>query len=105
MKMVTVGKNDAGQRVDKFLTKTFPNLPQSMLYKSIRKKDIKIDGKRCAIDTRLQEGNVLSLYLKDEFLQQQPEQFDFLKAPVKLRLVYEDENLLLVDKQIGRAHV
>ena len=101
MKMVTVGKNDAGQRLDKFLTKTFPNLPQSMLYKSIRKKDIKIDGKRCAIDTRLQEGNVLSLYLKDEFLQQQPEQFDFLKAPVKLRLVYEDENLLLVDKQPG----
>ena len=51
---VTIQKNDAGQRVDKFLTKNYPNLPQSMLYKSIRKKDIKVNGKRCEISTRLQ---------------------------------------------------
>lgn len=101
MKTVTIGKNDAGQRVDKFLSKTYPNLPQSMLYKSIRRKDIKLGGKRCAIDTRLAEGDVLTLYVKDTFLQQAPEQFDFLKAPAKLQIVYEDDNLLLVDKQPG----
>ena len=54
MKTITIGTNDAGQRLDKFLIKTFPNLPKSMLYKSIRKKDIKCNGKRCEISTHLQ---------------------------------------------------
>ena len=101
MKTVTIEKNDAGQRLDKFLTKAYPNLPQSMMYKSIRKKDIKLGGKRCAINTHLQEGDVLTLYLKDEFLQCEPEQFDFLKAPAKLNILYEDQNLLLLDKKPG----
>ena len=54
MKTIVIQPNDANQRLDKFLTKSFPNLPQSMLYKSIRKKDIKCNGKRCEISTRLQ---------------------------------------------------
>lgn len=102
MKTITIQKNDAGQRLDKFLTKTYPNLPQSMLYKAVRKKDIKINGKRCnQFSARLQEGDVLSLYLKDDFLQQEPESFDFLKAPTKLNILYEDSNLLLLDKKPG----
>ena len=101
MKTVTVGPNDAGQRLDKFLTKSFPNLPQSMMYKSIRKKDIKRNGKRCEISTRLTERDVLTLYLKDEFFQTEPEHYDFLKAPNKLTIVYEDENLLILDKKPG----
>ncbi|HBN81199.1 MAG TPA: RluA family pseudouridine synthase, partial [Ruminococcaceae bacterium] len=101
MKSVTIGANDAGQRLDKFLTKTYRNLPQSMLYKSIRKKDIKLNGKRCEISARLCEGDVLTMYLKDEFFQTEPKEYDFLKAPVKLNLLYEDENLLIVDKKPG----
>ena len=60
---VTIQKNDAGQRVDKFLTKNYPNLPQSMLYKSIRKKDIKVNCKRCEISTRLQEGDLSLIHI------------------------------------------
>ena len=101
MKEITIGANDAGQRLDKFLTKAYPNLPQSMLYKSIRKKDIKLNGKRCEISTRLQEGDRLTMYLKDEFFQTVPKEYDFLKAPTRLSIVYEDENLLLLDKQPG----
>ena len=63
MKQVTIMPNDANQRVDKFLTKSYPNLPQSMLYKAIRKKDIKLNGKRCEISTRLQEGDRLTGYV------------------------------------------
>lgn len=100
-KQLIIGKNDAGQRLDKFLTKTYPNLPQSMLYKSIRKKDIKVNGKRCEIATRLQEGDELSLFLKEEFFQTVEKAYDFLKAPLKLTILYEDENLLLVDKKPG----
>lgn len=98
---VTIGKNDGGQRLDKFLTKSYPNLPQSMLYKAIRKKDIKINGKRCENSTRLQEGDVVSLFLKEEFFQKEERPEDFLKAPKKLSIVYEDENLLLLDKKPG----
>lgn len=101
MKNITVGANDAGQRLDKFLTKAYPNLPQSMMYKSIRKKDIKCNGKRCEISTRLQEGDVLSMYLKDEFFQIQPKEYDFLKAPLKLNILYEDDNIMILDKKPG----
>ena len=101
MKQVIIAQNDANQRVDKFLTKTYPNLPQSMLYKAIRKKDIKVNGKRCEISTRLQEGDVLTMYLKDEFFAQAPKEYDFLKAPLKLNIIYEDENIMILDKKPG----
>ena len=101
MKTVIVGKNDAGQRVDKFLTKTFPLLPVSMMYKYLRKKDIKLGGKRCDISTRLQEGDVLTLYVKDEFLEQPAPVYDFMNAGKQLDIVYEDEHLLLLNKKAG----
>ncbi len=101
LRQVTIQKNDAGQRVDKFLTKAYPNLPQAMLYKCIRKKDIKVNGKRCEISTRLQEGDVVSLYLKEEFFQKEEREEDFLKAPNKLNLLYEDENVMILDKKPG----
>ena len=101
MKTVVIAENDANQRLDKFLTKSYPNLPQSMLYKSIRKKDIKLNGKRCEISTRLQPGDVLNLYLKDEFFQKDEREHDFIKAPNKLNILYEDGNLMLLDKKPG----
>lgn len=98
---VTIGKNDGGQRLDKFLTKTYPNLPQSMLYKAVRKKDVKVNGKRCESSQRLQEGDVVSLFLKDDFLQKEERPEDFLKAPKKLSILYEDGNVMLLDKKPG----
>ena len=68
MKKITINKNDADQRVDKFITKTFPEMPQSVMYKGIRKKRIKLNGKRCEISDRLKEGDILELYINDEFL-------------------------------------
>ena len=101
MKTLTIGKNDAGQRLDKFLTKTFRNLPQSLLYKYIRTKHIKLNGKRCEISTRLTEGDTLSLFIKDEFLEEAPANYPFLHASRKLSVIYEDENILLADKPVG----
>lgn len=101
MKTVTIAENDSGQRLDKFLTKAYPNLPQSMMYKAIRKKDIKLNGKRCQIADRLKTGDILTMYLKDEFFQQAPKEYDFLKAPLKLKIIYEDENIMLLDKKPG----
>jgi 23S rRNA pseudouridine955/2504/2580 synthase len=101
LKILTVGENDAGQRLDRFLTKTVPNVPKSLLYKSIRQKDIKLNGKRAHIDDRLNAGDEVAVYLRDELLMPPEVFYDFLKAPARLDVVYEDENILLLDKPQG----
>ena len=101
MKIFVISQNDAGQRLDKFLRKTAPNLPQSLLYKAIRKKDIKINRKRAEISTRLQSGDEVSVYLPDEFFVKPETVYDFTRAGKQLSIVYEDENLLLLDKKAG----
>ncbi len=101
MKQLTITKNDAGQRVDKFITKAFPNLPVSMMYKYIRQKDIKVNRKRCTISQRLEEGDVLTIYAPDEFLEQAAPVYEFMYAGTKLDIVYEDEHILLLNKPVG----
>lgn len=72
------------------------------MYKYIRKKCIKLNGKKCDIQTMLCEGDVLTFYIKDEFFESsQPKAYEFMKAPTKLEIVYEDENIILIDKKPG----
>ncbi|MBR1384416.1 MAG: RluA family pseudouridine synthase [Ruminococcus sp.] len=102
MKELTINKNDSGQRMDKFLTKAVPLLPKNLLYKYIRLKRIKLNGKRCEISTRLNEGDTVQLYINDEFFDNdQQSELSFLHAPTTLDIVYEDENILLVNKHVG----
>ena len=102
MKEFTVGKNDAGQRVDRFVAKAVPLLPDSLLQKSIRKKDIKVNGHPAKREQRLEEGNIVRVYVADEFFEQPREDNAWRRISVpKLRVVYEDENILLTDKQPG----
>ncbi len=100
MKEFTINKNDSGQRVDKFLQKAVPLLPQNLMYKYIRMKRIKLNGKRCEISTRLAEGDIMQLYINDEFFEVNSEK-EFLAAPPVLNIVYEDENIMLLDKKNG----
>ena len=101
MKKITAGKNDAGQRLDKYITKSFPLLPQSLMYKYIRSKRIKVNGKRSEISYRLKENDVISLYINDEFFVEVAPKYDFLSSPIRLNIVYEDENIILADKEQG----
>ena len=101
MKSFVIAKNDAGQRLDKFLTKAVPLLPQALLYKYIRMKRIKLNRKRCEISTRLQEGDLLELYINDEFFEAPSVEEAFFRAPSDITVVYEDENVLLVNKPAG----
>ena len=104
MKELKVSKNDAGQRLDRFLAKSVPLLPASLAQKYIRLKRIKIDGKRAERDTRLVEGNVIQLYVNDDFFDTPKPENAYLTVTVpRLRVVYEDENLILVDKKPGQA--
>ena len=102
MRTLVIGQNDAGQRLDKFLQKRFKTMPKAMLYMYIRKKCIKINGKKCDIGDKLREGDVLTFFIRDEFFDApQEKSYEFLKAPAKLDIVYEDENLLLLNKKPG----
>ena len=87
--------------MDKFVTKAVPLLPQSLLYKYIRLKRIKLNGRRTEISARLSEGDVLQLYINDEFFAPAKENYDFLRAGKQLDILYEDENVLLLDKKVG----
>ncbi len=101
MKSFTIEKNDAGQRLDKFIVKAVPLLPQSLLYKYIRTKRIKINSKRAEISTRLNCGDVVDMYINDEIFAPKEKKYDILSASSKLDIVYEDENILLLDKKVG----
>lgn len=101
MKKVVVKKNDAGQRVDKLLMKTFSTLPKSMMFKQIRKKNIKVNKKRCTPEQILCEGDVIELYINDDMLIEKKKHYDFVDAPKSLDIIYEDENIILLNKKRG----
>ena len=101
MKKITVNKNDANQRIDKFLSKYMKNAPMSVIYKAIRKKRVKVNGKKCDISYRLCENDILELYINDEFFDISEKDDDFLKIKPDLDIVYEDENIMLINKKQG----
>ena len=101
MKSFEIEKNDESQRLDKFIHKAAPLLPQSLLYKYIRTKRIKVNGKRAEISTRLRLGDKVDMYINDEFFEKKESTYDFLKASKHLDIIYEDENIMLLDKKVG----
>lgn len=101
MKTFIAGKNDANQRMDKFIAKTVPLLPKALMYKYLRTKRIKLNGKKADIAVRLCEGDIIELYINDEFFAAAPEKYSFLKAGKSIDIIYEDENILLLKKEAG----
>ncbi len=101
MQDIIIKKNDAGQRLDKFLTKALPNLPPALLYKSIRTKKIKCNRKRTDAGAILALGDVLQLFLKDEFFTNEKTYDDLASLTPKLSILYEDEHIILLDKRPG----
>ena len=101
MKRFVISENDADQRLDKFVQKVAGNLSPSLMYKYLRKKSIKVGGKRAEGNTRLQVGDVVEMYINDEFFTQKSEDFRTIRYHPQLNVVYEDENLILVDKKAG----
>ena len=101
MKTLTIGPNDAGQRLDKFLQKTLKHLPQSMLYKGIRTKKIKVNRKRAEIGQMLAAGDTVELFLPPDLLEEDKALPAFLKLTPKLDIVYEDAHILLLNKRAG----
>lgn len=101
MKSFEIKQNDANQRLDKFIRKSLPNLPQSLMYKYIRLKRIKVNGKRAEISTMLNVGDKIDMYINDEFFVKPETRYDFTGASKSLDILYEDENIMLLNKKAG----
>lgn len=102
MQTLKIKKNDAGQRLDKFLSKAVKGLPMSLMYKYIRTKKIKVNRKRCEQKYILAEGDEIQLFIRDEFFDS-PEKDDGALSRIvpKLDVVYEDDNIILCNKRPG----
>ena len=102
MKEFTIQKNDAGQRLDRWLAKTLPLLPAPLAQKYLRLKRVKVNGKGSKRDVRLNVGDQLQLYINDEFFDRPTPENAFLSLyQPKLNILYEDEHILLLDKRPG----
>lgn len=103
MRELTIKKNDANQRLDKFLFKSLRDIPTSLLYKSIRTKKIKVNRKRATPEQMLCEGDSIQLFLAPEFFgdAQTDIRHTLDKITPSFSVVYEDENILLIDKKPG----
>lgn len=96
---IEIGANEAGQRLDKFTRKWMKDVPLSAIYKAIRKGDIKINGKKSKEKYFLQEGDVLET--RDITSSVKKEKFQRINNNDKLKIIYEDDNMLLVEKWPG----
>ena len=101
MQSLIVSQNEAGQRLDKLLSKYLNLAEKSFLYKMMRKKNITLNGKKCDGSEKLVQGDEVKLFLSDETIGK----FSQVKLPevkkVSLNIIYEDEHILLVNKPAG----
>ena len=97
---INIGPNEAGQRSDKFIRKLLKDVPLSAIYKSFRKGDIKVNGKKAKEKYALQEGDLVEIReIKTEANKNKKKLFQ--RIDNKLKITYEDENMLLVEKWPG----
>lgn len=102
MQSFQIQRNDAGQRLDKFLTKAVKGLPMSLMYKYIRTKKIKVNRARTQPNYVLCEGDEVLLFIREEFFQSpEKDKSALFRIHPKLEIVYEDENIMLLNKRPG----
>ena len=101
MKKIVVNSNDSDKRLDSFLKKALYNIPDSLIYKYIRKKKIKVNRKKVPGSYRLLENDVIELYINDEFFEKSSSKYEFKNTSFSLDVVYEDENILIINKPAG----
>ena len=101
MKEIIIGKDNAGQRVDRYLKKYLDQATLSFIYKMIRKKNITVNGKKISEEYMLEDGDVLKLFLSDETIAKFQKSEEKRRTKTKLIIVYEDDNLVVINKPVG----
>lgn len=101
MRKIEIDTNEGKQRIDRFLKKYLKEASKGFIYKMLRKKRIKVNGNKAAPDYILETGDIIEFYLSEETINKfQKEQKKIFKKAI-IEVVYEDENILLVNKPIG----
>lgn len=102
MREFTIDRQSAGKRLDRWLAAAAPSLPAGLMQKYLRLKRVKLNGRPAARDARLNEGDLVQLYIEDEFFAR-PKTADpfYSRIRPKLDILYEDDHLMLVDKRPG----
>ncbi len=101
MHILEIRRNDAGQRLDKFLQKAVKTMPIPLMYRLIRQKKIKVNRKRAEQNYILKEGDTVQLFISEEFFTDEGQKNDFMRLNPRLTIVYEDENMMLLNKKPG----
>lgn len=101
MKRLIIDKNHANQRIDKYLKKLLCRAPAQLIYKMLRKKDIKVNGQKVKENYILQENDEISLFLYDDKFNEYTSPQTIYELKVEFDVVYEDDNILVVNKPVG----
>ena len=101
MREIRVGKNDSNQRLDRFLKKYMDEAGTGFIYKMLRKKNIKVNESKASPEMMIFEGDTIQLYLSDETIDKFIGTKEVRKSKLAPRIIYEDENLVLVNKPAG----
>lgn len=101
MTKITITKNEAGQRLDKFLLKYLNEAPSSLIHKYLRKKDIRLNGARAQGNERLSEGDEILIRLPDGVISSLRSQKAVQGAYPHVHVIYEDDAVLILNKPAG----
>lgn len=101
MREIIVNKNEHDQRIDRFLKKYLDDAPNSFIYKMLRKKNIKLNGKRAKAEDAILEGDKIQLYLAEETIEKFQKEREVIKSNLIPSIIYEDKNIILINKQAG----
>lgn len=101
MHKIFIDVNSDGQRADKFLRKYLPLAPQNLIYKLFRKKDVKLNGQRIDASVKIHAGDVMEIFLYEDRVRAFQEEVEVSSLPIEFEVVYEDEQILVVNKPAG----
>lgn len=101
MKEIKITNNEEGQRLDRFLKKYLNKANQSFIYKMIRKKNIKLNDIKAEPEAVLKKDDIVQLYLSDDTIEKFREKKTLKETDIHFKTVYEDDNILIVNKPIG----
>lgn len=101
MKIIVVDKNEAGQRLDKLLSKHLNKAPKSFIYKMLRKKNITLNGKKADGSEKTNLEDEIKLFLSDETITNFSEEYKVVKVKTNIEVIYEDDNIIVVNKPAG----
>lgn len=98
---IKITNNESGQRVDRFLKKYLNRANSSFIYKMIRKKNIKLNNAKVEPEEVLKIDDVVQIYLSDDTIEKFREKKSLLQTEIHFKVVYEDDNILVVNKPVG----